>query len=90
MIDQVDMYRNFCKKCVNLPVVENEKDVWYCQRLINEAILELNHHGGGPVQINFPINQSIDDIADASIPELPMYNKIDRCCLGDMPKKQSV
>ncbi len=87
MIDQVDMYRNFCKKCVNLPVVENEKDVWYCQRLINEAILELNHHGGGPVQINFPINQSIDDIADASIPELPMYNKIDRCCLGDMPDK---
>lgn len=82
MINQVDMYRNFCKKCVNLPLVENDKDVWYCQRLINEAILELNHHGAGPVQINFPINQSIEDIADASIPELPVYNKIERCEIG--------
>lgn len=82
MINQVDMYKNFCKKCVNLPIVENDKDVWYCQRLINEAILELNHHGAGPVQINFPINQSIDDIADASVPELPVYNKIERCEIG--------
>lgn len=82
MINQVDMYKNFCKKCVNLPLVENEKDVWYCQRLVNEAILELNHHGCGPVQINFPINQSIEDIADASISQLRQYNKIDRCELG--------
>lgn len=82
MINQVDMYKNFCKKCVSLPIVETEKDVWYCQRLVNEAILELNHHGGGPVQINFPINQSIEDIADASVPELPVYNKIERCEIG--------
>lgn len=82
MINQVDMYRNFCKKCVTLPLVENDKDVWYCQRLINEALLELNHHGCGPVQINFPINQSIEDIADASVPELPVYNKIERCEIG--------
>ena len=78
MINQVDMYKNFCKKCVNLPVVQNEKDTWYCQRLVNEAILELTRNGKGPVQINFPINQSIEDIADASIPELPVYNKIER------------
>lgn len=78
MIDQVDMYRNFCKKCVNLPLVNTEYDAWYCQRLVNEAILELKHHGAGPVQINFPINQTIEDIADASVPELPVYNMIRR------------
>lgn len=78
MIDQVDMYRNFCKKCVNLPLVNSERDIWYCQRLVNEAILELRHHGAGPVQINFPINQSIEDIADASEPALPVYNLIRR------------
>ena len=87
MIDQVDMYRNFCKKCVTLPVVETEKDIWYCQRLVNEAILELDHHGKGPVQINFPINQSITDIADASVPELPKYNKIERLTLSDTISK---
>lgn len=87
MINQVDMYKNFCKKCVTLPIVETEKDVWYCQRLVNEAMLELTHHNPGPVQINFPINQTIDDIADASVPELPKYNKIDRCELGSPKEK---
>lgn len=78
MIDQVDMYRNFCKKCVNLPVVETDRDAWYCGRLVNEAILELTRHGCGPVQINFPINQSIEDIADASAEVLPNCTKISR------------
>lgn len=87
MINQVDMYKNFCKKCVNLPIVKTEKDIWYCQRLVNEAILELDRHGKGPVQINFPINQTIEDIADASIPELPAYNKIERIEV-ESPKTQ--
>lgn len=78
MINQIDMYKNFCKKCVQLPIVTSDDDIWYCQRLVNEAILELTRDGSGPVQINFPINQTIDDIADASIPQLPMYNKIER------------
>ena len=86
MIDQKDMYRNFCKKCVSLPVVKDERDEWYCQRLVNEALLELDHHGKGPVQINFPIVQSIEEIANAGAPELPMYNKIERCEIGKKPQ----
>ncbi len=78
MINQIDMYGNFCKKCVQLPIVSDKNDVWYCQRLVNEAILELTRNGNGPVQINFPINQTIEDIADASVPSLPLYNKIER------------
>ncbi len=78
MINQVDMYKNFCSTCVNLPFIENSRDVWYCTRLVNEALLELRHHGSGPVQINFPINHTLADIADASVPELPKYNKITR------------
>ncbi len=78
MINQVDMYKNFCKKCVNLPVVNNDYDKWYCSRLVNDAILELTRNGKGPVQINFPITQTIEDIADASVETLPQYNKIER------------
>lgn len=78
MIEQVDMYKNFCRTCVSLPVVENANDEWYCQRIANEALLELNHRGSGPVHINFAINQTIDDIADASVPELPEVNVIRR------------
>ena len=78
MINQVDMYRNYCKKCYNLPIVETSYDEWYCGRLVNEAILELTRDGCGPVQINFPINQSIEDIADASAESLPDVTKIER------------
>lgn len=54
MYDQLDTFKNCTKYAVQLPVVENERDEWYCNRLINEAIIELNHHGKGPVHINIP------------------------------------
>jgi 2-succinyl-5-enolpyruvyl-6-hydroxy-3-cyclohexene-1-carboxylate synthase len=57
MIRQVNMYDRVVKKSVNLPVVNNDEDFWYCERLINEALLELNHRGCGPVHINVPILQ---------------------------------
>lgn len=55
MINQVNMYDRFVKKSVHLPIVNNDADFWYCGRLINEAILELDHRGKGPVHINIPV-----------------------------------
>lgn len=55
MINQVNMYGTFVKKAVNLPIIHTEEDLWHCQRLVNEAILETNFHGKGPVQINIPM-----------------------------------
>ena len=55
MINQINMYGNFVKKAVNLPIVNTAEDLWHCQRLVNEAILEVSHHGKGPVQINIPM-----------------------------------
>ena len=43
------------KKAVELPMVHTEEDEWLCNRLANEAMLELTHHGCGPVHINMPI-----------------------------------
>lgn len=54
MIAQSGMYGDACLKSVTLPIVESEKDAWYCNRLVNEALLELDHRGGGPVHINLP------------------------------------
>lgn len=54
-IEQSHIFDGVVKKAVNLPVVSNEMDEWLCNRLINEALLELDHHGRGPVQINIPI-----------------------------------
>ena len=68
MIRQSTMFANITKKLVNLPVVTNEQDSWYNNRLINEALLELNHHGFGPVQLNIMIPQHLDNFSTNSLP----------------------
>lgn len=73
MIHQSTMYKNVAKFMVNLPVVNDENDEWYNNRLINQALLELNHHGCGPVQINIPVPEHIDAFSST---ELPVQRKI--------------
>lgn len=76
MIDQVGMYDRHVKKSVNLPAEINNQDDWiYCQRLVNEALLELNHHGTGPVHINIPMKSYNNSFNTKSLPEV---TKIDR------------
>ncbi len=59
MIDQINLFKTVVKITVSLPIIKDYKDEWYCQRLLNEAFLELNHHGCGPVQINVPIEEGM-------------------------------
>ena len=75
MIHQSTMYQNITKKVVNLPIVQNDNDAWFNNRLINDALLELRHHGDGPVQINIPVPEHMDDFTTET---LPNERKIDR------------
>lgn len=54
-IEQTRIFNGVIKKAVNLPLINNAEDEWLCNRLVNEALLELTHHGTGPVHINIPI-----------------------------------
>ena len=54
-INQMCIFNDVVKKSVELPIIKDENDEWLCNRLVNEALLSLNHHGKGPVQINIPI-----------------------------------
>lgn len=54
MTPQTELYPGVTKKSVTLPIVKDESDYWFCRRLVNEALLEMNHHGCGPVHINIP------------------------------------
>lgn len=53
-IKQDNIFANVTKKEVQLPEINSQKDFFYCQRLVNEALLELNHNGMGPVHIDVP------------------------------------
>ena len=73
-IEQNNIFKECCKKSVNLPVIRDEEEVWCCERLINEALIELQHHGNGPVHINIPV---IGDITSYSQAALKRKKKID-------------
>lgn len=78
MINQVGMYDRIVRKSVTLPIVRTQADEWYCERLLNEALLELNHHKMGPVHINVPVPAVIYWNDDKPITEYPKVKKIRR------------
>jgi len=69
MIHQYGMYKDVCKRYVQLPDVITDEDFWHCERLVNEALLELNHHGKGPVHINIPVFHHLSQYT-ASLPDV--------------------
>lgn len=75
MIDQVGMYDRHVKKSVNLPIINDEDDEYYCERLINEAFLELNHNGKGPIHINIPMKAYNNSF---NVKQLPDVKRIER------------
>lgn len=74
-IRQQEAFGTMIRKSVQLPEIESETDEWFCNRLINEALLELTHLVSGPVQINVPISEPL---CDYSVKALPTVRKITR------------
>lgn len=68
-IPQPGVFGSLVKKSVNLPEVQTEEDEWYCNRLINEALMELDHHGKGPVHINVPVSEPFFKLPVTELPE---------------------
>lgn len=75
-VPQANIFHGICKKNVNLPFVESKKDFWYCSRLVNEALLELNHHGSGPVHINVPVEEKLFSFTTEQLPNVIKINRI--------------
>jgi len=69
-IPQPDVFRSLVKKSVNLPEIQNKDDEWFCNRLINEALLETDHHGKGPVHINVPVSEPLFQMAVENLPDV--------------------
>ena len=62
--DQCSLPKDCVKKSFMLPVISEPDDVLESIRKSNEAMLELNHHGKGPVQLcipwlDFPLTQKL-------------------------------
>ena len=74
-IPQPEVFRSLVKKSVNLPEIQTEEDEWHCNRLINEALLESDHHGKGPVHINVPISEPLFRFNVEKLPEVRIIKR---------------
>lgn len=84
MYDQASTFIGCTKYHCELPVIDTPRDEWYCNRLINEALIELTHHGRGPVHINIPF--AAHHGAAYNVETLPDARKI---TIHQLPFKES-
>ena len=64
-LPQPDALGRFVRKAVTLPEPCDDEQLWYCNRLVNEALL-VRH---APVHINVPISEPLFDFSVGSLPE---------------------
>ena len=63
-LPQPDALGRFVRRAVSLPEPHDADTRWYCNRLVNEALMERH----APVHINVPISEPLFDFTVASLP----------------------
>lgn len=58
-LPQGDALGRFVRKAVMLPEPHDDEERWFCNRLVNEALLAARRQGGGPVHINVPLSEPL-------------------------------
>lgn len=79
VLDRNNQPRDTVKMSVHLQTVKDDLDEWNVMVKANTAILELSHHGLGPVHVNLTTRYS----ENFTIQELKPVHKIERFCLQD-------
>jgi 2-succinyl-5-enolpyruvyl-6-hydroxy-3-cyclohexene-1-carboxylate synthase len=74
-LPQHGVFGALVKKSVQLQEIMSEEDGWYCNRLINEALLATHHHGRGPVHINIPLSEPLFECSEATLQETRVINR---------------
>lgn len=78
-LDRSSIQNDIARLSVTLPIVKGGDDQWECEMKVNQAILELKRHGGGPAHINLPTTYTLP----FENKELPKYRIINRIMPSD-------
>lgn len=79
MLDRTRPPVDCVKMNVNIPMIQSAEDRWAYTVMMNDALLELRHNGGGPVLLNIATDYS----QDFTVHELPAVQVINRIEPGD-------
>lgn len=84
ILDHSALPVDVAKKNIFIPICQTEADCKYTELKVNEAILELTRHGGGPVYLNVETNAI--NSRDYSCTQLPKVKTIMRyTCDSSLP-----
>lgn len=86
--DQTSLPRDAVRASYSLPYVSNEHDRLLCERLVNEAILDLTHGIPAPIQLNIPMLDT--ELTQDTVSALPTTKVIRRYSVNDLPKVRNV
>ncbi|WP_298653233.1 2-succinyl-5-enolpyruvyl-6-hydroxy-3-cyclohexene-1-carboxylic-acid synthase [uncultured Proteiniphilum sp.] len=84
-IPQTGLFREIIRRSVQLPQIGNEEEEWYCNRLVNEAILSLHNGVKGPAHINIPLGEPLFGF---NTPTLPPVRVIRQSAQGYVIQKE--
>lgn len=69
-INQNEIYKNYIKKSYQLPLqINTEKDLWYSDRIVSEALNTCLYPDFGPVHINVPLREPLYHLVEDSFPK---------------------
>ena len=68
-LPQGDALGHFVRKAVTLPEPHDNEERWFCNRLVNEALLAARRQGGGPVHINVPLSEPLYEYTVEALPD---------------------
>jgi 2-succinyl-5-enolpyruvyl-6-hydroxy-3-cyclohexene-1-carboxylate synthase len=80
VIDRSIMPKDTVRKSIVLPLVKDDVDLWNVEIKVNDALLELRRHGGGPVHINLSTRYT----SSFETKELPKFRVINRITREDV------
>ncbi len=63
------------RRSVQLPEIHTDEDLWYANRLINEALLDAIHYEGAPVHINVPIAEPFYGFHTQMLPSVRVIHR---------------
>lgn len=68
-LPQQGVFGSLAAKSVQIPEIQTAEDLWHCNRLINETLVEC-FRKNSPVHINIPISEPLFDFTEEKLPQV--------------------